>query len=294
MSAGADMGGKVRTGGDLREQSISPAPPSGIGPASGSPWLDHAYGPRVHLLDCPWTNSALAKLSSPDCTHTELVQIVRAVTARLATEAYGRELPRSPRVQTTRMAEHHGDIGRWRGDALDPAMRVIVLDVIRGGIIPGQTCFELLSLVHPIEHLRLDHLSMERVAGQDGRVRRIDLSGAKIGGSTEGATVVIPDPMGATGSTMRRAYDYLVENFGRPARVISLQLIATPEFLRTVLDLDPSLQVYAGRLDRGMSDLDVLNSKPGSHWDRESGLDACDYIVPGAGGVGELLNNSWT
>lgn len=270
---------------------IPGAPPSQV--EAGSLWLDHRYGERVHVLDCPWTNGALARMSGPDVTYTELVSIVRATTARLATEAYGTQLPRARRTQTTRMAEHHGSLGVWRGQGLDLDMKVVVVDVIRGGMIPAQTCFELLGLVHPLEHLRLDHLNMQRVAGESGRVERVDLTGSKIGGSTEGATVVIPDPMGATGATMRRAYGHLVENHGPPARVIAISLIATPEFLRTVLDLGPEVIVYAGRLDRGMSSARALATQPGTHWDEESGLDQNDYIVPGAGGLGELLSHSW-
>ena len=40
---------------------------------------------------------------------------------------------------------------------------------------------------------------MQRVAGEDGRVDRVELTGSKVGGSMEGSTLVIPDPMGATG-----------------------------------------------------------------------------------------------
>lgn len=262
--------------------------------ADAGPWLDHRYGERVRVLDCPWMNASLARLSAPDCTHTELVSIVRAATARLCAEVFRLELPRATREQETRMAAAHGPRGTWRGEALDLDMKVVVLDVIRGGIIPGQTCFEMLSLVHPIEHLRLDHLNMERVAGADGRVERVDLSGSKVGGETDGRIVIVPDPMGATGSTIRRAFGHLVETYGRPAKLLAVPLIATPEFLRTVLDLGEEVRVYAGRLDRGMSSPDVLATVPGERWDEERGLDPNDYIVPGAGGVGELLNNSWT
>ena len=31
----------------------------------------------------------------------------------------------------------------------------------------------------------------------------------------------------------------------------------------------------------------------GTHWERERGLNEQGYIVPGAGGMGEVLNNSW-
>ena len=42
-----------------------------------------------------------------------------------------------------------------------------------------------------------------------------------------------------------------------------------------------------------MSPREVLNSVPGTHPERESGLDERQYIVPGGGGFGELMNNSW-
>ena len=254
---------------------------------------EHGYGPRVHILEDAWTAAATAKLSSPACTHTELVQVVRALTTRLATTAFGRELPRAERPVTTRMAEKHGELGTWRGEAVDPAAEVVVLDVIRGGIIPSQTCFELLSLVHPIETLRLDHLNMQRVAGDDGRVDRVELTGSKVGGSIEGSTLVIPDPMGATGGTILRALEHLKAAHGMPSRLILIPLICTPEFLRAVLTLDVDLSVYTARVDRGMSDRDVLASPLGARWAEERGLDDEDYIVPGAGGVGEVLNHSW-
>ncbi len=265
------------------------------GAASGGPEIgrDHGYGPRVHILEDAWTAAATAKLSSPDCTHTELVQVVRALTTRLATTAFGRELPTTERSVTTRMAEKHGELGTWRGEAVDPAAEVVVLDVIRGGIIPSQTCFELLSLVHPIERLRLDHLNMQRVAGEDGRVDRVELTGSKVGGSIEGSTLVIPDPMGATGGTILRALEHLRAAHGMPSRLILIPLICTPEFLRAIQTLDMDLSVYTARVDRGMSGRDVLASPLGARWAEERGLDDEDYIVPGAGGVGEVLNHSW-
>jgi hypothetical protein len=51
--------------------------------------------------------------------------------------------------------------------------------------------------------------------------------------------------------------------------------------------------MVALRLDRGLSPSNVLNTAPGTHWDEERGLDDSQYIVPGAGGVGEILNNAW-
>ena len=38
---------------------------------------------------------------------------------------------------------------------------------------------------------------------------------------------------------------------------------------------------------------DVLQTVPGTYWDRERGLTDHQYIVPGGGGLGEVLNNSF-
>ena len=253
----------------------------------------HHYGPRVHLLEDPWSASALARIGAPDVSHTELLALLRSLYAYLSRAALARELRAVDVVAPTRMAAAHPSAGVWRGRALDPAQRVVVVDVIRGGIVPSQVCFEELSRVLPLAGLRLDHLNMARVSGPDGHVARVDLSGSKVGGTIAGATVVVPDPMGATGSTTRLALDHLRERHGEPDKWVLMPMIATPEYLRAVLAHDPRVVVWTARVDRGLSPPDVLASAPGRHWDRERGLDAHDYIVPGAGGVGEVLNNSW-
>ncbi len=253
----------------------------------------HHYGPRVHIVDDPWGATALARIGSAEVTHTELLALVRSVYAHLCRTALARELSTIEANVPTRMAATHPFAGLWRGTVLDPAQRIVVVDVIRGGIVPAQVCFEELSRLLPLDALRLDHLNMARIAGADGHVARVDLSGSKVGGSIDGATVLLPDPMGATGSTTRLALDHLRERHGEPAKWVLMPMIATPEYLRAVLDHDPRVVVWTARVDRGLSPPDVLAAAPGRHWERERGLDDHDYIVPGAGGVGEVLNNSW-
>ena len=67
----------------------------------------------------------------------------------------------------------------------------------------------------------------------------------------------------------------------------------TPEYLKTVKKEHPDLRVYALRLDRGLSSKRILKTTPGTYWDQEKGLNQFQYIVPGAGGLGELLNNAF-
>jgi len=47
------------------------------------------------------------------------------------------------------------------------------------------------------------------------------------------------------------------------------------------------------RLDRGLSPPDVLAAVPGERWDDERGLNEHQYIVPGGGGLGEVMNNAF-
>jgi uracil phosphoribosyltransferase len=175
----------------------------------------------------------------------------------------------------------------------DPKVNVVVVDVIRAGIVPSQICFELLNAVLSEQRVRLDHLTMARQSDANGHVTGVDLSGSKIGGRVDGSIMILPDPMGATGKTTVRALQHYLANFGRPLKIVALPMIVTPEYLRTVLEEFEDLVIYSARLDRGMSDNEVLATIPGTHWDREKGLDAKSYIVPGAGGMGEVINNSW-
>ncbi|MEO0651220.1 MAG: uracil phosphoribosyltransferase [Planctomycetota bacterium] len=254
--------------------------------------LEHRYGERVHVLDNPLLWSACARISSADVSRVELYAHLRLVYTALAVKAFGEVLPAAEQALPTRMVASQPEAGVVRGRGLDPSTEVVLVDVIRGGIVPAQLCFELLEPLLP-DRVRIDHLNLARATDADGRVTGADLSGSKVGGSVEGATLVLPDPMGATGSTLLRAVEHYLEHWGRPARIVTLTLIATPEFLRAAMDGSDLLEVYTARLDRGLSPTEVLDCVPGERWAEERGLDDNAYIVPGAGGVGEILNNSW-
>lgn len=135
---------------------------------------------------------------------------------------------------------------------------------------------------------------MSRATDDKGRVTGATWHDAKIGRDVEGRIVLFPDPMGATGSSLVSALDhYKTRLEGRPGACITMHLIVTPEYLRRVLEAHPDTIVYALRVDRGLSADDVLATVPGTRWADERGLDERQYIVPGAGGVGEILNNAW-
>ncbi|MCY4523388.1 MAG: hypothetical protein OXB84_01485, partial [Halobacteriovoraceae bacterium] len=86
---------------------------------------------------------------------------------------------------------------------------------------------------------------------------------------------------------------YKKEVEGKALGYIALHLIITPEYISRMKKEHPDLRIFSLRLDRGLSSEEILNTIPGTKPQEEIGLNEKQYIVPGAGGVGEILNNSF-
>lgn len=85
--------------------------------------------------------------------------------------------------------------------------------------------------------------------------------------SVEGHTVLLVDPMLATGGSAERALDDL---FGQnPARVRLICVVAAPEGVAQLESSFPTLDIYTAALDEGLNDR--------------------KYIVPGLGDFGDRL-----
>jgi uracil phosphoribosyltransferase len=262
------------------------------------PELPHAYGDNVHLLADPVLLSQLARLCRPEVVQPEITTLVRDIYHSLVRMVVANELPRQRAQVETRMIEST-ERAVWSGDVLDEHVRAITVNIARAGSLPSQVCFEtLVHLLRPSQ-VRQDHVYMARVTDDHGVVTGVSLSGSKIGGDAADAFVLLPDPMGATGGSLSRTialYEPAADGgkvAARPRKIISLHLIITPEFVRRMRAEHPDVVIYAVRLDRGMSPDDVLRTPLGQRLADESGLNEIQYIVPGAGGVGEILNNSF-
>lgn len=254
------------------------------------PEIQHHYGPNVHLLNDPFLFSLLAQVSRPECTQPLLDAHLHALYTGLLHYVVNAEFPKKRQTVQTRMAETHAE-GNFSAELVDPATRAVCVSLARAGILPSHTCFGALNHCLPPAHVRQDHVSINRRIDQNEQVVGTMLGGVKIGGTVEKSFVLIPDPMGATGSTVCSTLE-LYRLYGEAKRFIAMHLIVSPEYLMTVQKRFPELRVYALRLDRGLSEAAVLETVPGTHWERERGLNHKQYIVPGAGGLGELINNT--
>jgi uracil phosphoribosyltransferase len=255
--------------------------------------VDHRYGPNVHLIDDPLSWSQLARLSARETTQPAVGRLVRGLYERLAQVVLAAEFPRGRIDVPTRMVASSPE-AVYRGLALVPTTKAVTVGIARAGTMPSQAVYDLLNDVLDPSGVRQDHLFMSRATDEAGRVTGTTWHDAKIGREIEGRIVLFPDPMGATGSSMIRALDHYKNKLeGTPGPCITMHLIVTPEYVKNMKAAHPDAIVYAFRLDRGLSPAHVFATPPGTHWDEERGLDEHQYIVPGAGGLGELLNNAW-
>jgi uracil phosphoribosyltransferase len=254
--------------------------------------IEHRYGPRVHVLNDAFLLSLLARIGAAETKGPDVADLLRVVYTVMVSEVSSREFPVKTASVPTRMFARTPK-GIYRGPLLSSDVSVVVACVIRAGMIPSQCCFELLSKVLDSDRIRIDTLAMARVTDAQGRVTGVTLDGSKIGGSVEGSILLVPDPMGATGGTVVKALAHYRAHHGVPEKVVAMPMIATPEYIARVLKEVEHSVIYTARLDRGLSSADVLATVPGERWPEEKGLDEHQYIVPGAGGIGEVLNHSW-
>lgn len=253
----------------------------------------HGYGPQVHLLKSPSLEGWLARLCSPETQQPEINRLVRHLYENLLRLVIDRELPRESFRIPTRMTEFHPGV-LLEGERIRSQTRAISVNLARAGTFPSHLCYEALHENLDPRLVRQDHIFASRMTGADHKVTGTDFGASKIGGDQDGAFVFFPDPMGATGNTLVAAVDHYKSKVpGRAAAYLALHLIVTPEYLRRVLSKHPDLKIYALRLDRGLSPEAVLKTPLGQAWEQERGLNDSDYIVPGGGGFGEIMNNSF-
>lgn len=255
--------------------------------------IQHHYGDAVHVLGDPFALGLLAKLCAPTTTQPAFNEVVRALYRHLMVAVCNAELPQTLLESETRMAAKHPG-ACFRGCVVDPDAPLVVVDVARAGMLPALVCYELANQLLDPAKVRQDHVVMARTTDAAGAVTGAEIYGGKIGGTIDGATVLLPDPMGATGSSIATVIDHYLREYGSaPARLVCMHLIVTPTYIRTLTERFPDVAIYTLRVDRGLSTGDVLARALGERWAEERGLDDTQYIVPGGGGFGELMNNSW-
>lgn len=253
--------------------------------------ITHKYGPNFHILGDSYLFTILARLCNPATKQPLINQLLNTLYAELVKEVINNEFPLKEATLKTRMSELHPE-GTFRANVIDPEIPVVCVNLARAGTLPSQICFDSFNYLFNPDRVRQDHISINRKTDENNQVIGTDLGGVKIGGDITDSIVVFPDPMGATGHTIETALE-IYQKRGTAKKNIAMHLIVTPEYLAKIKTKFPKLIVYAIRLDRGLSPEKVLSTVPGTHWSEEKGLNQNQYIVPGAGGLGEVINNAY-
>ena len=255
--------------------------------------MTHYYGENVHLVSSPLMLSLLAKLGSPKTHQPQINELTEMLYAYLMDTVIDLLFPRKLVKIDTRMKSSHPE-AVYEGEIIDPEIPCVSVDLARAGTFPSHLCYNKLNYLMNPELVRQDHFYVARSTDEKGQVKGVNVSGSKIGGGVDKAIVLFPDPMGATGGTIVEAYDHYTKQVGgKPRLMAAMHLIVTPEYLKKVTSLCPDLHIFTLRLDRGLSKPEILSLEPGKKWEEEKGLNSHQYIVPGAGGLGEILNNSY-
>lgn len=250
--------------------------------------LKHHYGPQFHLIDDTFLQTMLTELCLPKTTQPQINRLIEFLYNGLIIHTANQLFPKSVSTFQTRMgadlnAEHFAE-----------TTKAVSVNLARAGTFPIHICYEFLHSILKAENIRQDHIFAARSTNAQEQVTGTIMNSHKIGGGIDNNIVIFPDPMGATGGTILSAIDYYEKEIpGTPKHFVALHLIVTPEYLKRVLRAKSNVQIFALRVDRGLSPDHVIKSQPGLYWDQEKGLNEKQYIIPGAGGLGELLNNSF-
>ena len=254
--------------------------------------IDHDYGDQFHILADPYLLTLLSDLCSQETFQPRINEMISRIYHSLLQKVVIQEFDFIRKKVPSRMCEFHPQEGIYEGPVLNPDQKVVTVNLARAGTVPSQIVYSELNYLIDPKSVRQDHISISRKTDQNEKVVGSRVSGHKIGGPIQDAILLFPDPMGATGATLVEAFQ-LYKDFGSPKKAIAIHCIVTPEYIRNIKAHAPGLQVYAARLDRGLSAPETLKTKPGSQLEKEKGLNNKDYIVPGGGGFGEVLNNAF-
>ncbi|MBN2087871.1 hypothetical protein JW758_06015 [Candidatus Peregrinibacteria bacterium] len=225
---------------------------------------------KKQILSTTYNLSLLARLGLPEVVQPEVSKIVDELFANMFQTVIDNELETEIRTVKTRIYAQDKR-GAFKTKIFKKKQKIVVADIIRGGMTPSHQYFLKLSYLLDPKLIRQDHIMAQRIETKEG-VNGTSLMASKIDGSINGAIVIIPDPMGATGGSIAEVIDHYQKNFGKAKKYVVINLVITPQYIKRLSKIKAPISLYAARLDKGLT--------------------KTDFIWPGLGGVGEMINNT--
>jgi uracil phosphoribosyltransferase len=201
----------------------------------------------VHIVDHPLVHDALVDLRDRRTPPEHFRRAASRISVMLAAEAL-RGLPTSGVTVDSPLAPADGR--RVTSD-------VVVVPVLRAGLCMVDAVLAL------VPHARVGHIGLQR----DETTAVASRYYSRLPPILPSTYVIVVDPMLATGGSAVAAAELLRQAGAVQIRIVCI--VAAPEGVAQVEAHDPSIQIYAPVIDRG------LNERK--------------YIVPGLGDFGDRL-----
>jgi uracil phosphoribosyltransferase len=201
----------------------------------------------VHLVDHPVAQDALLALRDRRTATSRFRRLAHRVSQIVAVDAT-RHLATVPVTVETPLESAEGR--QLRAD-------VVVVPVLRAGLGMVDAVLELLP------HARVGHVGLQR----DEQTAEAFRYYAKLPADLSRSTVLVVDPMLATGGSAIAVLDLLVAAGARDIRLLCV--VAAPEGLVAVAAAHPGVEVFTPTIDRE--------------------LNARKFILPGLGDFGDRL-----
>jgi uracil phosphoribosyltransferase len=201
----------------------------------------------VHLVQHPIVQDALTSLRDRATKASHFRRLAHRLSLIVVTEAT-RKLPMALARVETPLETAQGEV--LSGD-------VVVVPVLRAGLGMVEAVFELLP------HARVGHIGLQR----DERTALASSYYVRLPQEVSGSTVLIVDPMLATGGSALAAIEFLQQAGARDIRLLSI--VAAPEGIAAVEATYPALPIFTAAVDRE--------------------LDVHKFILPGLGDFGDRL-----
>ncbi|WP_010478512.1 uracil phosphoribosyltransferase [Thermococcus zilligii] len=166
----------------------------------------------------------------------------------------GYELTKTMEVEEV---EVETPLEKTKGVVVKDRRNVVIITVLRAAIPLME------GLIKVFEHARVGVVSASR--GKAPKFE-IEMNYIKIPDLKPEDTVIVADPMIATGSTLIKVLEE-IEKYGKPKRTIVLGVLAAPEGISRIKGQFPEVEIFVAKVDRE--------------------LDGKGYILPGLGDAGD-------
>lgn len=203
---------------------------------------------NVYIMDHPLIQHKISMLRDKNTGTNEFRKLVEEIAALMGYEAL-RDLPTKDREVETPIETCMTPFISGKKLAIVPILRAGL------GMING-----ILTLVPTA---KVGHVGLYR----DPQTHEPQEYYCKLPESISKRTIVVPDPMLATGGSAEAAVDFIKQKGGKNIKFMCI--IAAPEGIERLHKAHPDVQIYCGQLDRCLNE--------------------AAYICPGLGDAGDRI-----